>query len=361
MRKERTITINHNKNQEYYTVLDLKYLLSYNADYTAVSSIRNLGKSYSAMELSKEKIEQGKTILWERYNRDEFKIAKKTLENFFGDSLEKPNDAGGYLEYENENTGGKLLLCQTSVVNIKGYDDILEHLPVFEIKDEFLPVRYTNNTRFLNEYNDAMEIRKTFKRNGPMRSIYLSNCLNWLNPYTINWGMTPINTGTAKFLIDTFSVKTEDGVISDSRTIIWESVKPTSAQIKRIMRTEVSSMNVNSLDDYIDNEFYKEYGKIGKCPDMGVQLEPIQLMSEGYYFGFRIYNGRFYFCKIKPRSNVRTYVAEKPYIDIDTQHYRYPALGSEFEDKFNAGLCIFDDTKTLMAYQRWLINLRKRV
>jgi len=359
MRKEKTIDVRHNPNNEYYTVDDLKYLLSFNTDYTIVSSIRNLGKSYAGMTLAKEKIEMGKTVLWERYNRDEFRLAVKTWENFYPE-LDKPSNAGGYIEYTHPETGGKLLIAQTSIAtNIKGYDD-KEHLPILEIKDEFLPVRYTNNVRFLNEFNDAMEIRKTFKRNGPMRSIYLSNCLNWLNPYTINWQITPIDSGKAKIIMDTFSVKVDGEEIKDTRSIIWESVKPTKTQIKRIMRTEVSSFNVSDLDSYLDNEFYKEYSKIEKCPDMTVQLEPIQLMSEGYYFSYRIYNGRYYFTKVNPNLNKITYVSEKTYIDIDKKHFRYIDLGKRFEDKFNDGLCIFDNTKTLLAYQRWLINLRKR-
>ena len=34
MRKEKIIDVRHNPNNEYYTVDDLKYLLSFNADYT---------------------------------------------------------------------------------------------------------------------------------------------------------------------------------------------------------------------------------------------------------------------------------------------------------------------------------------
>lgn len=360
MRREKTITINHDPHKEFYDIRDLEYLLSFNADYTVISSIRNLGKSFSAMQHAKKQIDNGKTVLWERYNRDEFRLALKTWINFYPD-LSKPNDAGGYLELNNDDTGGRLLICQTSVAtNIKGFDDTPDRLPIFEYKDEFLPVRYLNQNRLLTEYSDAMEIRKTFKRNGKMRSIYLGNCLNWINPYTVAWGMSPPDTGTAKLILDTFSVNTDDEVITDSRSIIWENVKPSKTQIKRIMRTEVSSMNVDSLDDYVDNQFYKEYSKIGKCPDMSIQLADIQLMSEGYYFSYRVCDGRLYFCQIKPANSKTTYVSEKAYIDIDKNHLRYIGLGAQFEDKFNAGLCVFDSTKTLMAYQRWLINLRKR-
>ena len=132
---------------EYYTVLDLKLDLSYDADYTVLTSVRNVGKSYSAMQYAYELIKEGKTVLWERYNKDEFSMAVRTWENFTNE-LKLVKGAINTFEHE---SGGKLLLIQTSIAsNIKGYDDALESLPVLEIKDEFLPVRYTNNTRFLN-------------------------------------------------------------------------------------------------------------------------------------------------------------------------------------------------------------------
>lgn len=359
MRRMKEVEITHKAEKEYWDVKDLEYLLSFNCDYTVVSSVRNLGKSYAGMTHARMQIEKGKTVLWERYSKDEFGMAVKAWQATAPNLVK--TDTKGYHEYVDEVTGGKLLLVQTSVAtNLKGYDDLPDKLPVFEYKDEFLPVRYLNANRFLNEYSDAMEIRKTFKRNGPMRSIYLSNCLNWMNPYTVNWNIPPIDTGKARIVYDTYSVKLGNETISDTRSIIWESVKPTDAQIRRILRTEVSSMNVKDLDSYLDNEFYKEYNKVERCPDMSVQLQPIQLMSEGYYMSYRIYNGRYYFCKVKPNKTVNTYVSEKACIDIDTQHYRYPAMAKDFEDKFNDGLCIFDSSQTLMAYQRWLINLRKR-
>ena len=359
MRKQKDVTITHDAKKEYWDIKDLEYLLSFNCDYTVVSSIRNLGKSYAGMMHASKQLENGKTVLWERYNKDEFGMAVKTWESMHPEL--KKGDCKGYLNYYNEVTGGQLILIQTSVAtNIKGYDDEYDKLPTFEYKDEFLPVRYLNNNRFLYEYNDAMEIRKTFKRNGNMRSIYLSNCLNWMNPYTVAWDMTPIDVGKARIVYDTYKVKVEDEIITDTRSIIWESVKPTKAQIKRVLRTEVSSMNIKDFDSYLDNEFYKEYNKIAKCPDMSIQLSDIQFMSEGYYFSYRIYNGRYYFCKVNPKDGVTTYVSEREYIDIDEKHFRYPAMARDYEDAFNNGVCIFDNTKTLMAYQRWLINLRKR-
>lgn len=347
------------QDKEYFDMDDLDYDLSFGADYTVLTSIRNLGKSYACMMKARSEIEKGHTILWERYNRDEYGISVKAWENF-APELEK-GESKGYREYVHPESGGKLLLIQTSVAtNIKGYDDVPDKLPVLEFKDEFLPVRYTNNNRFLYEYTEAMEIRKTFKRNGPMRSVYMSNCLNWLNPYTVAWQFSPVDTGKITMIIDSYTITAGDERLTDSRSILWHNVKPTKAQLKRVLRTEVSSMNVTNMDAYLDNEFYKEYSKIARCPEMSIQLTDKQLMSEGYYFSYRIYQGKYYFCQTAPRKSVDTYVSEKEYIDIDERHFRTPYMASIYEQAFNDGLCIFDSTKTFYAFQRWLINLRKR-
>ena len=343
---------------EYYTVLDLKLDLSYDADYTVLTSVRNVGKSYSAMQYAYELIKEGKTVLWERYNKDEFSMAVRTWENFTNElKLVK----GAIKTFEHE-SGGKLLLIQTSIAsNIKGYDDALESLPVLEIKDEFLPVRYTNNTRFLNEFTDAMEIRKTFKRNSDMRSLYLGNNLNWMNPYTVAWSIPPVNSGEVLKITDTFTIKHGDNEYQSSRSILWHSIKPTQKMLSRIFKNEVSSMNQGSLNEYFDNQFYKEYESIAKCPDMKIQLSPNEIMSNGYYMNYRVYDGKMYICKIAHDKNKPVYVSEPEYIDIDTNHLRVKAVGKEFETQFDNGRCIFDSMNTYYAFFRWVVNLRKRL
>ena len=360
MRKVKTIKIEHDKNKPFYDLADLDYLCSFNTDYIIVNSIRNLGKSYAGMMHAKRNIDRGKAVIWERYNKDEFALSYGAWLNTFPE-LVPVNDRGLKMLVDEE-TGGKVYMLQTSVAtNLKGFDDILDNLPVFEYKDEYLPVRYLQNNRLLYEFSDAMEIRQTFKRNGSLRSMYLGNNLNWINPYSIGWELTPVNTGYAKIYYDTYSVELDGERVNQTRSIIMESPKPTNAQIRRILESKVTSSGKDiDIDDYLDNEFYKEYDKIAKCPDMSIQLSEYELMSQGYYFAYRIYNGCYYFTKVKHANGKTVFVSEKEYIDIDEKHFRRKELASVLEDAFNRGLCIFDNTNTLMSYYRWLINNRKR-
>lgn len=342
---------------EYYTKFDLQADLSYNCDYTVLTSVRNVGKSYSAMSYALDLIHDGKTVLWERYNRDEFKISVNAWLNFAPD-LELVKS--GLKTLIDPISGGKLILIQTSTANnIKGYDDEYDRLPVLEIKDEFLPIRYTNNTRFISEFNESMEIRKTFKRNGEMRSLYLGNNLNWVNPYTVGWNMPIVENGQRIKVTDTFSLRNDDYDLSAIRTILWHSIKPTQKMLSRIFKQEIASMNKADLSEYFDNAFYKEYQAIAKCPDLKTPLSNFELMSDGYYMGVRIYDGKFYFAKVNHNKNVETYVSEPEYIDFETRHLRIKSVGIEFQNHFNAGLCIFDSMNTYYAFFRWIINLRK--
>lgn len=341
---------------EYFTKFDIEHMLSYDCDYSVVTSIRNLGKSYACMQHCIDLIKDGKTVLWERYNKDEMALACKTWENFAPDLTYVKSE--GIKTYTDEISGGELMIISTSVANnIKGYDADYEHLPVLEVKDEFLPVRYNRNDRFINEFREAMEIRKTFKRNGPMRSIYLSNCLNWINPYTINWKIPPVTGGECIKITDTFVY----GDLKEQRKILWYSVKPTDAQMKRVMKTEVSSMNIASFDEYFNNAFYKEYDVFGKCPDMSKSLSKQELMTEGYYMNYRSYNGRFYIQRVQHERNKIVFVSEPQYVDFEIRHFRDKQLSTMFESYFNAGVLVFDTSETYYAFLRWIINSRKQL
>lgn len=344
---------------EYYTRFDLELDLSYNTDYTVLTSVRNVGKSYSAMVYALDLVKQGKTVLWERYTKDEFNMSVKAWENFAPDLV---NVKGSIKMLADADSDGKLILIQTSVANnIKGYDDEFDKLPVLEVKDEFLPVRYTSNTRFINEFTEAMEIRKTFKRNGHMRSLYLGNNLNWLNPYTIGWNMPLVQNGERLKITDTFNINKEDLNISAQRTILWHSIKPTQKMLTRIFGHEIASLNKADLNEYFDNGFYKEYEAFGKCPDMRTPLTHYELMSDGYYIGTRIYDGKMYMCKVNHNKNCQVYVSEPEYIDYMNNHIRMKSVGREMESRFDSGLCVFDNMNTYYAFFRWVVNLRKRL
>lgn len=344
---------------EYYTKFDLELDLSFNTDYTVLTSVRNIGKSYSAMEYAHDLVKNGKTVLWERYTRDEFNMSLKSWLNFAPDLI--PNK-GPLRTLTDRDSGGKIIIIQTSVANnIKGYDDEFDKLPVLEVKDEFLPVRYNNNIRFINEFNEAMEIRKTFKRNGPMRSLYLGNNLNWLNPYTVGWNMPLVQNGERLKITDTYSISREDMNISAQRTILWHSIRPTQKMLTRIFSHEIASMNKSDLDGYFNNSFYKEYESFGKCPDMKVPLSPYEIMSEGYYIGIRFYDGKMYMCKVNHKQGCEVYVSEPEYIDYENNHVRLKNFGREMENRFDSGVCIFDNMNTYYAFFRWVVNLRKRL
>jgi hypothetical protein len=342
---------------EYYTVLDLEADLSYGADYTVLTSVRNVGKSYSAMCHALNLVREGKTVLWERYNKDEFKLSLNTWMNFAPDLAVCKS---GLKTLIDETSGGKIILIQTSTANnIKGFDDDFDKLPVLEVKDEFLPIRYTNNTRFIHEYSEAMEIRKTFKRNGEMRSLYLGNNLNWLNPYTVGWNMPMVGNGERIKVTDTFSMKNDEFDLSAQRTILWHSIKPTQRMMSRIFKQEIASMNKSDLEDYFQNQFYQEYQAIAKCPNLKTPLQSFELMSDGYYMGIRVYDGKYYFARVNHNKTCEVYVSEPEYIDFETNHLRIKSVGLEFQTYFNNGLCIFDSMNTYYAFFRWIVNLRK--
>lgn len=345
----------------YYTKENLLIDMALDCDYTVLTSVRNIGKSYSAMCYAGDLINMGKTVVWERYNKDEYQLAKNTLVNFFPDYVDISK--GSLTCLQNEESGGKIYIVQTSTANnLKGYDEKdYDSLPVLEIKDEFLPIRYNNSTRLTTEYFLAMEIRKTFKRNGPMRSLYLGNNLNWLNPYTMNWTMPLVSIGERVKVIDTYKLKFNEEEITSDRTILWHSIKPSEQMLKRIFSSEVASLNQDSLEEYFSNEFYKEYSCIGKCPDMQKPLAKYEIMSENYFIGIREYNGKLYFCHINHDVNKPVYVSETVYVDVDKGFIKLKSMGAEFENLLNTGFCIFDSQKTYFAFFRWIINLRKRV
>lgn len=357
-RKIETLDVTYS-DSEYFTVNDLKLDLSFGCDYTILTSVRNVGKSYAAMEYALELVQSGKTVLWERYNKEEFAMSVKTWANFAPHL--KPIK-GNIKTLMDDESGGKLLMIQTSLAtNIKGYDDDLDKLPVLEIKDEFLPVRYTNNTRFLTEFTDAMEIRKTFKRNSEMRSLYLGNNLNWMNPYTIGWQIPPLKSGETLKITDIYTMNKDEIKLSASRSILWHSIKPTEKMLNRIFKNEVASLNQSDLSEYFNNQFYKEYECIEKCPDMKIQLSPHEIMSENYYMNFRFYNGKMYICKVAHDRNKEVFVSEPEYIDIEKRHLRVKSIGHEMERHFDNGMCIFDSMNTYYAFFRWIVNLRKRL
>ena len=339
----------------FYEVSTLKKRLAHNCDYTILSSPRAVGKSYSGMMLCSECLDKGENVVWERYNKVELGIALDEWMKFrpWLTKTTIPNGAGWKLI--DETTGGHVALIPWNIAqNSKGLDDAY----IWEVKDEFIPVRYTQKTRLDTEFDDAMAVRQSIIRKYPTRSIYFANCIQWINPYSVNWGLPPVDRGTYLKVIDTMEYKGK----KDSRSILWENIAMTEGMIERTLHSVISSSrSQEEVDSYFDNATRQEYSRIEECPDLSVQPCHYQMMSQGYYMGYRQFEGTLYWFKTKPRDDIETFVSEPEYIDYERKQFRDPYLARQIEERFNDGHCAFDSPETLVALLRWLYHCRKRI
>lgn len=359
MREIRDFKTIHEPTKAFWDLSCLKRLLSHNADVSIATSTRNVGKTRAAMDLTNETLERGEHVAWERWDKQGLAKTINTWKNYRPDLKIQGLDGGDGNVLLDESTGGKIYCLPYGLSdNIKGLD-----IPdlVWEIKDEFIPEVYRVKTRLDREFGASMSVRKTLKRNSNMRSIYLANCIAWQNPYCWSWEIGPIDKGVTRKFIDSASVTVDGKVYSEQRTIVWENIALTPAMIERNLRSDMLAMTEKEMEDYYDNATKMEYTKIANCPDMKVQPENVLLMSQGYYMGYRRYKGNLYIFHSKPRTDITVYVGEPEYIDLGKRHYRYPKLTKEFEEFFNAGHCIFDSAKTIMAFQRWIWHARQRL
>lgn len=350
----------HDPDLKHWDIGCLKRLLSHNCDFTVASSPRSVGKSFAGMMLCSEVLDRGENVVWSRYNQAELSVALESWMDFRPGMKKSALGKGRGWKLLDEATGGHVALISWNIAqNAKGLDDAY----IYEIKDEFIPERYTQKTRIFTEFEDSMSVRKSIIRKYPTRSIYFANCINWINPYTTAWGLPPVDVGYALKSIEDMSYTTKSGkTFRDTKSIIWENIAMTDAMIARTIHTNVAAVRSEAeLKAYYDNATKQEYSRIEECPDKSVQLDTLQLMSQDYYFGYRSYNGCLYWTQIRPRPDREVYVSEPEYIDIKKLHFRDVSLTRQIEDYFNAGLCIFDSADTLVALQRWLFNNRKRI
>ena len=346
----------HEPDLAYWDLGCLKKLLSHNADVTIVSSPRSAGKSYACMQLVSEGIARGEWSVWERYNTIELSQAIATWEQFAPHlTREALGSKGGIVLRDEETGGGVVLIAYNRPQNVKGLDMNFR----WEIKDEFIPERYTEKTRLDTEFADSMSVYKSVKRSNPTRSIYLCNCIQWINPYTIAWNLPPVDRGTILKVVDTESVSVDGVTHSAKRTIIWENVALTSAMIARNLQGDLVAMSGAGLEDYYHNVTKAEYSRIARCPNPEKQPENLHLFSDGYTLGFRVHDGCIWFFKAKDRSDIQTLVGEPAYIDLEHNRIRSPSATRQFADHFNNGRCIFDSAESLVAFQRWLYHSRQ--
>ena len=122
-------------------------------------------------------------------------------------------------------TDGHIMLYSWNIAqNLKGID----HPFLFNICDEFIPERYTNRTRYDTEFRDWNSCRKSLARSyGVMRSVMLSNCVDWFNPFFVAWDIPPFPKGNIYKDRKKLRVSVEGEDFTTERTIVFENVAGT--------------------------------------------------------------------------------------------------------------------------------------
>lgn len=357
--KLKEIDVKRGKEQPYWELKDLKKLLSYGSNIICVTSPRNIGKSYSAMQLAYESISRGHNVAWGRYNKIELGQAITSFREFAPDMMDFKLDNSTCKGMVDPATGGKIVFFPWNrSQNMKGLDIPIEYM----ICDEFIPERYTAKTRLDTEFADWNSVYLSLARNETTKCIMLANCVYWQNPFFLQWGIPPFSKGKILVADSTFRADVDGSKFETKRRIVCENVAMTEAMIERNLKQ--IAVGINSSEDmqqYLDNVTKAEYTTIGVCPNKNIQLEKIQLMSDGYYMGFREYDGMFYFCKIRPDYSKETAVSEPANIDFSKNQWRTPRYNQFFEDIFNSALCVFDTPETLNAFLRWLRHNRNKI
>ena len=109
--------------------------------------------------------------------------------------------------------------------NLKGVD----HPFVYNICDEFIPERYTNRTRYDTEFQDWNSCRKSLARSYDcMKTVLLSNCIDWFNPFFVAWNIPPFPKGHIYKDRKVMHATVNDKVFKTERTIVFENVAGTN-------------------------------------------------------------------------------------------------------------------------------------
>lgn len=345
-------------NKPYWDVKDAKLMVSHHSDINNPTSPRNYGKSYALRVLSTEYMDKGEIVGWGRYSKNEMAKAISAWQSF-NPELEKSKDDIGNIILTDPVSEGRVMFFYWKNAHNNRDTDYPFCLLTY---DEIVPPRYTEKPRLDTEFNDWYDTDTSFSRSYNPIKFLICNNIVWQNPYYLQWDIVPFSKGKMQKTITHFDIKMESGDFNiDSSVLVW-NIAGTDAIIKRnIQQQALKFRNPEELQAYYDNETNMEYTTIGKCPDKKVQLENYCLMSQGYYIGIRSYAGKLYFEKVNWNRDIDTYVSEPAYVDINKKHFRYQGLSKEFEDWFNAGICIFDNAQTLNAFYRWLRHNRQRL
>ena len=353
------IECKHKPEKEYWDYADLLYLESFNPDIAIANSPRNYGKSFAGRWACQKEIDKGECVGWGRYNKPESAKAFSTWQSF-NPNLEIVKGSDGVKILVDPCTGGKVLNFQWSISQSNKDTDLPFTRLVY---DEFIPERYTNKTRLDTEFDDWYSTDTSLSRSYAPKKLMIANNIYWFNPFYLQWGIPPFPKGYILKQRNRGAIERDGIGIEYDITYIVENVSATPAIIKRnIAQNALKFSSPDDLEKYYDNATKQEYTTIAECPDKTKQLANFQIMSDGYYCGFRECGDMIYWEKVKkPDWNKDTFVSEPAYIDVSKRHYRRKELSIELEGLFNNGCMAFDSAETLLCFMRWIRHLRSRI
>lgn len=300
------VKLSYDDEEEFWS---LNRLMSYNADISIAMSIRNLGKTYSAVKMLKERVKQGANVCFSRWNDSELKLA--VAEVFDGEKVGKNPAENTWVKeiinpsvykVTNVQSGGSFYFLSVKMAyKHKGLD--IKNLK-FWVWDEFLPEFYENITH-RNELNIKFNsLYTTLRRNNQdFRVILLSNSISWFNPLFAQWGIMPFPIGEIRTFTQKSKIKLHDDYIMPEIRIVMENVKPTKKQVERVIRDEVMKGKSSAIIEYLNNTTKDNFTLYEKCPDMSIPLHQADWVYLGVCYTFRIHNDILYWVEGKTRDS----------------------------------------------------------
>jgi hypothetical protein len=324
------------ENELYYSLNDL---LSYNAEISIAFSIRDLGKSYSAMMLLDNTIATGRSAVWSRWDRDQTLLSMKEYLDFskYEFKIISPSKGIKVLQPVNEELGSIYFIPVKDAAKAKGIDQDFKYW----VYDEFLPEFYLNRVQKEEEYDKWASLYTTLKRDTEdFRAILMSNCISWFNGYFRAWGIRPFPAGQIK----RFTQK----AFGYSTNVVMHNVKPSPLALDRVIRHEVAKgKSEDEITRYIENATQDKGFFLGKCPDLNTPLHPVLFFHHGQYYGFREYEGYIYFCKTKYREDYGVMALNRR--ELSDGMARDRGAGTNFERWINLGIARFENVEVMNA------------
>lgn len=344
---------------EFYT---LDKALSKEADLTMVQSIRDVGKSYDMRKKCDKAINNGYNCIWLRWERTELSTAIDAWKEQFPDQYEDVTPKGTNIVYKKyQKVDSDNVIVFACVKDSNKVKDIQVANLKWIAYDECVPETYDVRTRRDTEFKKFMSIYMSFVRKSKgVRAVLMCNVIDWFNPFTRGWDITPFEPGIIRTFIDTFEVEDTDGNITKTtRKIAIENIRPSKAMMERVIElAKLQFSNSKDLQKYLDNATGKDYSLIGRCPDMDTPLANIQFRRGERYYSYRLYNGIYYICETAKRDNLITEVFR--FGSNGHMECRRPAVGQAFEELINAGVVRFENGHVFNDFLMGLADYRMR-